>query len=459
MIVTRRALPRRTFLRGVGVSLTLPLLDAMVPAFTAVAKSAAAPIRRLGFIYTPNGFIREYWTPGSVGEQFDLTPSLKPLEPFRNKLVVVSGLANLQAEAMGSPPGPHSRASAAWITGTHAKFTEGADVRAGVSADQIAADVLGQQTVLPSLELATEQNEQMVGNCDAGYSCIYQNTVSWKDPTTPLPMEVHPRVVFQRLFGDGATPEEQRRHLETSSSILDAVTDRISELRTQLGSGDRRVLTQYLESVRDIEARIQRAEAHTDDPTLELPPRPADIPQTFDEHVKLMFDLQVAAYQADVTRVITFQMARELSPRTYPDIGVVGQHHASSHHGNNPQKIDDVAKIDAYHVQLVSYYLEKLQATPDGDGGSLLDNIVLLFGGGLGNPNQHAIIDLPNIVIGGGGGRIKGGRHLAYPIDDYVPEANLLITLLGKAGVPAEQLGDSTGQLKEFGHPDGLAEL
>ena len=318
MIVTRLALPRRTFLRGVGVSLTLPLLDAMVPAFTAVAKSAAAPIRRLGFIYTPNGFIREYWTPGSVGEQFDLTPSLKPLEPFRNKLVVVSGLANLQAEAMGSPPGPHSRASAAWITGTHAKFTEGADVRAGVSADQIAADVLGQQTVLPSLELATEQNEQMVGNCDAGYSCIYQNTVSWKDPTTPLPMEVHPRVVFQRLFGDGATPEEQRRHLETSSSILDAVTDRISELRTQLGSGDRRVLTQYLESVRDIEARIQRAEAHIDDPTLELPPRPADIPQTFDEHVKLMFDLQVAAYQADVTRVITFQMARELSPTDLP---------------------------------------------------------------------------------------------------------------------------------------------
>ena len=459
MIVTRRALPRRTFLRGVGASLALPLLDAMVPAFTAVARSAAAPVRRMGFIYTPNGYIREHWTPDRVGKQFDFTPSLKPLEPFKEQLVVVTGLANLQAEAMGSPPGPHSRASAAWITGTHAKFTEGADVRAGVSADQIAAVELGQETVLPSLELATEQNEQMVGNCDAGYSCIYQNTVSWKDPTTPLPMEVHPRVVFQRLFGDGATPEEQRRHLGTTGSILDAVRDRIVELRLQLGGDDQRRLTQYLESVRDIEARIQRAETRTDDPTLELPPRPADIPETFDEHVKLMFDLQVAAYQADVTRVITFQMARELSPRTYPDIGVESQHHATSHHGNNRAKIDEVAKIDAYHVELVSYYVEKLQATPDGDGGSLLDNIVLLFGGGLGNPNQHAIIDLPNIVIGGGGGRLTGGRHVAYPINDFVPQANLLITLLGKAGVAAEQLGDSTGRLRELGHPDGLADL
>ena len=360
MIVTKRALPRRTFLRGVGASLALPLLDAMVPAFTAVAKSAAAPVPRLGFIYMPNGFIREYWTPEKVGTDFNFTPSLQALEPFRDKLVVVTGLANMQAAAMGDSPGPHSRGSAAWVTGTHARQTEGADVRAGISADQVAAQVLGQETVLPSLELATEQNEQMVGNCEAGYSCLYQNTISWRNSTTPLPMEVHPRVVFERLFGDGATPEEQRRHLQTSGSILDAVTDRIAELEQRLGTGDQGRLTQYLDSVRDVEARIQRAEAHTDDPSLELPPRPSDIPQTFEEHAKLMFDLQVAAYQADITRVIAFQLCRELSPRTYPNIGVTGQHHATSHHGNRQEQIDNTAKIDAYHIELLAYYVEKL---------------------------------------------------------------------------------------------------
>ena len=457
MIVTKQVLPRRTILRGMGACLALPLLDAMVPAFTAVARSAAAPVARLGFIYTPNGFIREYWTPDIVGSNFDFKASLQPLEPFRDKLTVVTGLANLQAEAMGSPPGPHSRASAAWVTGTHARFTEGADVQAGVSADQIAAQALGQQTVLPSLELATEQNEQMVGNCEAGYSCIYQNTVSWRDADTPLPMEVHPRVVFQRLFGDGATPEEQRRHLQTTGSILDAVTDRIKELSRRLGAADQRRLTQYLESVREIEARIQRAEGHIDDPTIDLPARPADIPQSFEDHVKLMFDLQVAAFQADVTRVITFQLGRELSPRTYPEIGVTGQHHATSHHGNQQAKIDDVAKIDAYHVSLLSYYVQKLKDTPDGDAGTLLDNVIILFGAGLGNPNPHAIIDLPNLVIGGGGGRLKGNQHVEYSVNDYVPQANLLITLLGKAGVPMEQLGDSTGRLPELGDPEGLA--
>ena len=457
MIVTKRVLPRRTFLRGVGATLALPLLDAMVPAFTAVAKSAAAPVRRLGFIYTPNGYIREYWTPDIVGKNFDFKPSLKALEPFREHVTVISGLANLQAEAMGSPPGPHSRASAAWITGTHAKFTEGADVEAGVSADQIAARVLGQETVLPSLELATEQNEQMVGNCEAGYSCIYQNTVAWRDVNTPIPMEVHPRVVFQRMFGDGATPEERRQHLETSASILDSVTGRIEELKQSLGAADQRRLAQYLESVRDIEVRIQRAESQTDDPSLALPDRPADMPQAFEDHAKLMFDLQLAAYQADVTRVITFQLGRELSPRTYPTIGVSGQHHATSHHGNNQEKIDDVAKIDAYHAQLVAYYVDKLRATPDGDGGTLLDSIALLFGSGLGNPNPHAIVDLANVVIGGGGGTLKGNQHIDYPVNDFVPEANLMVTLLGKVGVPLETLGDSTGELKGMGHPDGLS--
>lgn len=458
MIVTKIALPRRTFLRGVGATLALPLLDAMVPALTAVSKTVAAPIRRLGFIYTPNGYIRQFWTPKTVGKDFELTPSLASLKPFRDKLVVVSGLANLQAEAMGDSPGPHSRGSTAWMTGTHAKQTEAADVRAGISADQVAAKFLGKETVLPSLELATEQNEQMVGNCEAGYSCLYQNTISWRDATTPMPMEVHPRVVFQRLFGDGATPEEQRRHLQNSASILDAVTDRISELRKKLGNSDQGRLAQYLDSVRDIEVRIQRAEAYTEDSSVELPPRPSDIPETFDEHAKLMFDLQVAAYQADITRVIAFQLSRELSPRTYPHIGVPGQHHATSHHGNRQEKIEEVAKIDAYHISLLSYYAEKLQATPDGES-SLLDNVMILYGAGLGNPNQHAIIDLPNLVLGGGSGQLKGNRHIEYPINDFVPESNLLVTLLSKAGVPVEQLGDSTGKLKDFVHSEGLSDV
>ena len=446
MLITKIALPRRTFLRGMGATLALPLLDAMVPAFTPVSRSAAAPVRRMGFIYTPNGFIREFWTPDAAGKDFELKASLQALEPFRDQMVIVSGLANLQAEAMGDPPGNHSRGSAAWSTGTHAFQTEGADVRAGISADQVAAQVLGQETVLPSLELATEQNEQMVGNCEAGYSCLYQNTISWRTETTPLPMEVHPRVVFQRLFGDGASPEETRQHLQITGSILDSVTERIAELDSKLGTSDRRRLTQYLDSVREVESWIQREEAKTDDPSLALPPRPTDIPQTFAEHAKLLFDLQVLAYQADITRVIAFQLCRELSPRTYPNLGISGQHHALSHHGNNPEKVNDVAKIDAYHIELVADYLGKLRATPDGEG-TLLDNMILLYGGGLGNPNIHAFIDLPNLVLGGGAGRIKGGQHLAFPIDDYVPQANLLLSLLDKGGVPVEQHGDSTGRL------------
>ena len=447
MFITKMALPRRTFLRGVGASLALPLLDAMVPAFTPAARSAAAPIRRLGFIYHPNGYIKEFWTPDEVGTNFTLKLSLKSLERHRDRMTVVSGLANLEAEAKGSSPGPHSRSSAAWLTGTHAKQTEGADVHAGISADQIAAKALGGATVLPSLELATEQNEQMVGNCEAGYSCLYQNTISWKDATTPLPMEVHPRVVFQRLFGDGATASEQRRHLETSDSILSSVQSRIAELQKKLGPEDRGRLSQYLDSVRDVESRIQRAEQHTDDPALTLPPRPVDIPPTFDEHAKLMFDLQVLAYQADLTRVIAFQLCRELSPRTYPSIGVTGQHHATSHHGNNPEKVRDCAKVEAYHIELLSYYLDRLRATPDGEG-SLLDHVALLYGSGLGNPNQHAVIDISNVVLGGAAGRIKGGRHISFKVDDYVPEANLLVTLLDKVGVPVDQIGNSTGKLE-----------
>jgi hypothetical protein len=449
MFISKLAIPRRMILRGLGTTLALPLLDAMVPALTPVAKTAAAPIVRMGFVYRPNGYIRKFWVPEKSGTAPDFKRSLASLEPLRDHVTVVSGLANLEAEAQGSSPGPHSRSSAAWMTGTHAKQTEGADVRAGISADQVAAKVLGKSTVLPSLEIAIEQNEQMVGNCEAGYSCIYQNTFSWRNETTPLPMETHPRVVFQRLFGDGGSPAEQRRQLETSGSILDAVTGRLSELSRTLGASDRGRLDQYVESVREIETRIQKAEARTSDAAFEVPERPSDIPASYEEHVKLMFDLQAAAYQADITRVCSLQLARELSPRTYPNIGVNGQHHATSHHGNNAAKINDVSKIDAYHVELASYFLKKLKSIPDGEG-TLLDHSIILMGGGLGNPNEHAIIDLSNLIFGKGAGTLKGNTHVAFKIEDYTPESNLVVTLLNKAGVPLETLGDSTGQLKEI---------
>ena len=447
MTIFKKALGRRTFLRGMGATVALPLLDAMVPALTPVIKSAAAPVARLGFIYTPNGYIRDQWVPAGVGKDFEFTPSLAALEPFRDQLVIVSGLGQRQAFPLGDPPGTHSRCSGTWITCVHPKATEGADVRAGTSADQVAAAVLGKETVLPSLELATEQNEQMIGNCEAGYSCVYQNTFSWRTPTTPLPMEVHPRVVFERLFGDGSTPEARRAQLRTTGSILDSVTDHIADLQQTLGTSDRGRLTQYLDSVREIESRIQRAEARTDDPALELPDRPVDIPATFEEHTELMFDLQLLAYQADITRVIGFQMGRELSPRTYPQIGIPGGHHPISHHGFDPEKMAQKAKIDAHHISLLAAYAEKLRATPDGEG-SLLDHIMVLYGAGLGEPNMHNPYDLPNLVLGGGRGRLKGGRHLAFPIMDYVPMANLLVSILDKADVPVEQHGDSTGKLE-----------
>jgi len=448
MTIFKKALGRRTFLRGIGATVALPLLDAMVPAFTPIVKSAARPISRLGFIYTPNGYIRDKWVPiGQKGANFKFTPTLNALEPFRDQLTIVSGLGQKQAFPLGDPPGTHSRCSGTWITCVHPKATEGADVRAGISADQVAAAYLGKDTILPSLEMATEQNEQMIGNCEAGYSCVYQNTFSWRTPTTPLPMEVHPRVIFERLFGDGSTPEAQRAQLRNTGSILDSVTSHIADLQKTLGTSDRGRLTQYLDSVREIESRIQRAEARTDDPSLELPDRPVDIPASFEEHTELMFDLHVLAYQADITRVIGFQLGRELSPRTYPEIGVPGAHHSISHHQFDAEKMAQKAKIDAFHIKMLASYAEKLRATPDGDG-SLLDHIMVLYGAGLGEPNMHNPYDLPALVLGGGRGQLKGGRHLEFEIMDYVPYANLLVSILDKAGVPIEKHGDSTGKLE-----------
>jgi hypothetical protein len=328
----------------------------------------------------------------------------------------------------------------------HVKRTEGADVRAAKSADQIAADVLGADTLLPSLELAIEQNEKMIGNCEAGYTCVYQNTLSWRDATTPLPMETQPRVVFERLFGDSATPAEERAELGTNRSILDSVNRRIAELQKMLGPNDRQRIDQYLDSVRDIESRISRAERRTTELALSLPDRPVDIPPEFEDHVKMMFDLQTLAYQGDVTRVQTFLMSREQSPRAYPNLGIATAHHTLSHHGGDQGKIAQKARIDAYHVKLLTYYIEKLKKTPDGDG-SLLDHMVVLYGAGLGEPNTHDPFDLPSIVFGKAHGKLKTGRHLAFTMRDYVPQGNLLVSLLDLVGVPIDKLGDSTGRL------------
>ncbi len=442
MIVTKRNLPRRTLLRGVGATLALPFLDAMAPALTALTRTAAAPTPRLGFVYVPNGVVLPEWRPVETGAGFTLSPTLAPLAPLREQVMVLTGLAHRQAEAFGDGNGDHSRASAAWLTGVHARQTEGADVLAGVSADQIAARILGRQTPLPSLELALEANE-LIGNCDVGYSCAYQNTISWRTSTTPVPMETHPRIVFERLFGDGSSPEVRRARLRSTRSILDSVTEETARLQSTLGAGDRTRMTQYLDAVREVERQVQRAEDYSVDAGLELPERPVSVPEQFADHARLMFDLLALAYQADITRVSTFLLGRELSQRTYPEIGVPGPHHTLSHHRGDDEKIAQVAKINLYHVQLFSRFLETLQSVPDGDG-SLLDHTMLVYGGGIGDGNLHEHVDLP-VLLAGGGAYLRTGRHVVYA--EEPPMANLLLSLLARAGVTTEALGDSTGRL------------
>jgi len=446
MIIRKLAMPRRTFLRGAGATVALPLLDAMVPALSALSTTAAAPVRRLGFVYIPNGAVMQQWTPAETGSGFALSPILQPLAPYKDQLTVVTGLAHGQAEPLGDGNGEHSRASATWLNGVHPKQTEGADVQAGMTADQIAAAGLGQDTPLPSLELAIDL-DGLVGNCENGYSCVYLNTVAWRSATTPLPMENNPRVVFERLFGDGGTTEQRVAEMRRDRSILDSVTDDLAALERNVGGGDRARIDQYLDSVRALERRIQLAEAQS--ATVELPDldRPVGIPGTYEDHVKLMFDLLALAYQADLTRVFTFMLGRELGGRTYPHLGVPDPHHGLSHHRNDPEKLDKLARINTYHMGLFAHFLENLQSTSDGDG-SLLDHSMVMYGGGLGDSNDHAHFDLPELVVGGGAGRLRGGRHLRYPKD--TPVNNLLVSMLDKAGLPAERFGDATGQIREL---------
>jgi hypothetical protein len=449
MFITKRALPRRTFLRGVGASLSLPLLDAMVPALSALAQTPANPVKRLGFVYLPNGVARNftginYWTPTGEGTGFELSPILSPLAPYRNRLTVISGLAQHQADAFDDGAnGDHTRGTSSWLTGVHCKRTEGADVKNGISADQIAARHLGQATALPSLELAIDLNF-LGGQCENSYSCAYLNTLAWSSDTTPLPTENNPRIVFERLFGDGGTHEQRVAQAKTNQSILDSVSADLAKLQASLGTRDRTTVSEYLDSVREVERRIQRIESRdaSELPTLE---RPAGVPNRFDEHVKLMYELQWLAFRSDMTRVVTFMLGRELNFRTYPEIGITEGHHGLSHHQDNPTQLAKYARLNTYQTELFAWFLDKLQSTPEGDG-SLLDHSMFLYGASLSNPNLHAHYDLPIAVVGGGAGTLRGGRHLAYRTE--TPMTNLLLSLLEKAGVPAEKIGDSTGRLE-----------
>jgi len=441
MIITKKALPRRTVLRGLGASLALPLLDAMAPAATALASTPANPVRRLGFVYIPMGAHITEWTPPGLGALSELSPSLGSLAPVADQLTVITNM-----ELKNAYPGTHATSNAAFLSAARAKWTESTDYYLGTTVDQIAAKHIGQETRLPSLELAMDLLTT-VGQCDNGYACVYQNNLSWSSPTSPLPAEAHPRIAFERLFGDGGSASDRRAALREDSSLLDWVREDISRLQRKLGPSDRNKVTEYLDSVREVERRIQKAEAATADSPLPDLDRPVGVPAAYADHARLMFDLQVLAMQGDVTRVITFQLARETSTRTYPEIGVADPHHPLTHNGGNPEKLAKVAKINAFHVSLFSYYLQKLKATPEGNG-TLLDHSLILYGSGMGNPDVHDHVNLPILVAGGAAGKMKGGRHIRYA--EPTPLANLHLTLLERAGVRMDSFADSQGKVNEL---------
>jgi hypothetical protein len=444
MIVTKKALPRRTFLRGTGAALSLPLLDAMVPSLTALSKTPAKPVRRLGFVYVPMGSDISRWTPPGANDLAELSPTLSSLAPVVDHVTVVTNM-----ELRNSYPGTHATSNAGFLSAAKAKWTESTDYYLGTTVDQIAAKEIGQETRLPSLEMAMDLMS-MVGQCDNGFACVYQNNLSWSSPTTPLPSEAHPRIVFERLFGDGGTAEERREALRRKASLLDWVMEDTARLQAELGSADRAKVDHYLDSIREVERRIQKAEASTADQELPDLDRPIGVPAAYEDHAKLMFDLQVLALQADITRVITFQLARETSTRTYPEVGVPEPHHPLTHHGNNPEKIAKVAKINGFHMSLFAAFLEKLAATQDGNG-SLLDHTLYLYGSGMGNPNVHDHTNLPILLAGGSAAGMRGGRHVSYA--EPTPLANLHLTLLDKAGIHLDRFGDSNGKLDELTEP------
>lgn len=444
MMITKQHLSRRTVLRGLGASVALPLLDGMIPALTASSKTAAAPVKRFGAFYVPMGVNMKLWTPEAVGKGFGLSPSLQPLAAYKDHLTVVTGLDS-QPAVPGDDDGggPHSRVMAAWLTGAHALKTE-ATGRVNVSMDQIAAKQLGDQTQLKSLELALESVD-VLGVCDYGYTCAYTSTISWITPTTPLPMEVNPRAVFERLFGDNSSTDARVRlaAVRKNGSLLDSVTAEVAALQKGLGAKDQSKVTEYLDAVRDAERRVQKAEKEGDRelPVLE---QPYGIPASFEEHSRLMFDLLALAWQADITRLSTFVISRELSNRTYPEIGIAEANHPLSHHQNNPEKLAKQAKLNAYHLRLYSYFLEKLKNTPDGDG-TLLDHSMMLYGCCMSDSNLHLPENLPTLVVGGKAHGFAGDTHVK--VAKGTPFCNLQLTMLHRMGVDVASFGDSTGDL------------
>jgi hypothetical protein len=438
MFVTKTSLPRRAFLRGMGVAIGLPLLDAMVPALTAAAQTAARPRYRFGAIYVPHGVIMEQWTPATVGA-LELKPILMPLASFRERMVVVSNLARPEQGFDTN----HAGAPASWLTGVAPKRTDGPDFRLGVTVDQVIAEQIGQDTTFPSLEVATEDFTALLGSCAPGFSCAYANTLSWQGPTAPLPMEINPRVLFERMFGGGSTADERRARMREDRSVLDFVAEDVAALERSIGRPDRLRLDQYLDNVREVERRIQRAEQRSQT-AVDVPEAPVGVPESYEEHVGLLYDLLALAYETDLTRVFTFMMARELSQRTYPHINATLPHHMLSHHANNPERIAAHARVNTYHVQLFGKFLQRLDATPDGEG-SLLDHSVILYGSGMGNGNVHAPYPLPMLLVGGKG-LVAGGRHVQAR--ENSPNANLMLSLLDKFGIEQERFGLSTGRVE-----------
>jgi hypothetical protein len=440
VIITKKHLSRRTVLRGLGTCISLPLLEAMVPALVAQRRTAAAPQFRFGAIYTPNGMCPGQWEPsGEAGAVGELSTILKPFEAFRDRMVVVSGLFHNPTTGT-----VHVSAQSMWLSGEVPARSENADVRSGTTLDQLIAAAIGSTTPLKSLETGTEDMSTSVGACEAGYSCLYYNTLAWRSPTDPLPAETNPRVVFERLFGETGAAPQRLAILQKKRSILDAVTNETAALQRELGARDQTRLREYLDNIREVEQRIERSKQQAES-TVAVPAAPPGIPESFEEHINLMFDLQLIALQTDITRVFTFLVAHEASDRTYPQLGFSDSHHSVSHHGNNPEQLAKYAKINLYHSEQVRGFIEKLRETPDGDG-SLLDHVLVMYGSGMSNGNQHDRLDLPIVLLGGAAGRMKGGRHLKHPRRE-VPLSNLLVAIGEIAGLKLERIGESTGRV------------
>jgi hypothetical protein len=443
MFITKKHLSRRTFLHAAGATMALPLLDSMIPAMTAQPRTAAGASSRLGFVYLPHGAIMDRWTPKTEGAGYEFPSIIQPLEKFRNQINVISGTHHQAADSSAV----HSLSPTTWLSGIRPKATQGTDAFAGVTADQFAAQQIGQDTLLPSLELGTEDHSGLIGSCDRDYGCIYMNTISWRTATTPLPMEINPRKVFERMFGRGGSTAERIAQGQEDRSILDLFTRQAADLQKKLGSSDRAAINDYMESVREVERRVQRMSVEGSATDVPIPAAPTGIPYSYEEHVMMMYDLMVLAYQADVTKVVSYMLAREISNRTYPQVGVSDGHHAISHHSNQAAKMDKCAKIQTYHTTLFGRFLDKMAATKDGDG-SLLDHTILVFGSNMSNSNAHNHFPLPNLVIGGGAGTLKGGRHIK--VADHTPMTNMLLTVLNKANVKMDKLGDSTGVIGDL---------